>query len=199
MSDFCSRFEYIRGKKNQVADLLSRYIPDDADSHSDEEREESIDHIKQEPMNPIVMSLDANIISKAQKICHNLKELYTELEKGRYITGYKMFKDMIFIRQGNEYMIYMPDALVETALMLAHSAYESGHTGIERTLQRLKRKFYFKKRRKLVEDYCQQCHICQTVKGNNPIKAKLGQYPLAETPFEKVAMDVLGPLTRSTQ
>ncbi|RXG55028.1 hypothetical protein Avbf_16584 [Armadillidium vulgare] len=82
VSDFCPKFEYKKGKKNQVADYLSRFIPEDVDCCSDDDSEESIDYIKQEPQHPIVMSLDANIISKAQKICPNLKELYKELEKG---------------------------------------------------------------------------------------------------------------------
>ena len=46
VSDFCPKFKYIKGKKNEVADFLSRYIPEDEEDHSDGESEESIDHIK---------------------------------------------------------------------------------------------------------------------------------------------------------
>ncbi|KAL7630558.1 UNVERIFIED_CONTAM: hypothetical protein RMT77_019250 [Armadillidium vulgare] len=202
VSDFCPRFEYIKGKKNQVADFLSRYIPEDKEDTGDvesEESEESIDYIKQESLKSVALALDAHIISMAQKTCPKLKFLYNELERGKYITGYRMFKGMIFIKQGINYKVYIPETLIETAIMLAHAAYESGHTGIERTLKRLKRRFYFKTMRKQVEEYCQQCHVCQVVKGNNPARARLGQYPLAETPWEKTGMDVLGPLPRTTQ
>ncbi|RXG51159.1 hypothetical protein Avbf_16868 [Armadillidium vulgare] len=61
-------------------------------------------------------------------------------ERGKYVAGYRMFKGMIFIKQGVNYKVYMPESLIETAIMLAHAAYESGHTGVERTLKRLKRR-----------------------------------------------------------
>ncbi|RXG54823.1 Retrovirus-related Pol polyprotein from transposon [Armadillidium vulgare] len=204
VSDFCPRFEYIKGKKNQVADFLSRYIPEDKEDIRDVESEgseEDIDHIKHESLRsrPVALSLDAQIISKAQKTCPKLEFLYKELDKGKHISGYRMFKGMIFIKQGANFKVYIPESLIETAIMLAHAAYESGHTGVERTLKRLKRRFYFKTMRKMVEEYCQQCHVCQSVKGNNPARARLGRYPLAETPFEKVSVDVLGPLPRTNQ
>lgn len=53
--------------------------------------------------------------------------------------------------------------------------------------------------RSLVEDYCEKYHICRSTKGNISTKARLGQYPLSETPFEKVSMDIIGQLTKTTQ
>ncbi|RXG60145.1 hypothetical protein Avbf_16067 [Armadillidium vulgare] len=72
----------------KVADFLSRYIPEDKEDMRDVESEgseEDIDHINHESLRskPVALSLDAQIISKAQKTCPKLEFLYKEMDKGK--------------------------------------------------------------------------------------------------------------------
>ncbi len=79
-------------------------------------------------------------------------------------------------------------------LSLAHSSPFSAHLGRKRTLERLNRRFYWPGMSTDVKQLLQECVECQ--KGN---RSKLGKVPLINlpvigTPFDRVAMDIVGPL-----
>ena len=81
-------------------------------------------------------------------------------------------------------------------LKMAHEAVMSGHMGIQRTLDRIMSNFYWPGIHGDVVRYCRSCDICQrtTPKGRVQ-KMTLGQMPLVGTPFQRVAIDLVGPIT----
>lgn len=73
---------------------------------------------------------------------------------------------------------------------------DCGHNGLKKTLRRFKERFYWPNMAKDIKDLCKQCHICAISKDNNPPNSA-PLVPIATSalePFQKVAVDILGPL-----
>ena len=74
-----------------------------------------------------------------------------------------------------------------------------GHLGINKTLFKITRHFYWAKIRQSVVEFCRTCHSCQVVgKPNQTIpKAPLKPIPAFEEPFNRVIIDCVGPLLKT--
>ena len=42
--------------------------------------------------------------------------------------------------------------------------------------------------------FCKSCDICQTIQKGRVTKVPLGNMPLIDTPFKRVAVDIVGPI-----
>ena len=83
-------------------------------------------------------------------------------------------------------------------LSLAHD-HPSGHAGVNRTKDRLGKSFYWEGMGKAAAQYVQSCEVCQRVgKPQDLVKAPLQPLPIIEVPFQRVAVDILGPFPRKT-
>lgn len=74
----------------------------------------------------------------------------------------------------------------------------AGHLGSSRMLKRIKEKYYWKGMCSDVENYIKKCPLCQT----NKALRKTNRAPMQITststqPFERVALDIVGPLPKS--
>ena len=79
---------------------------------------------------------------------------------------------------------------------IAHDSKLSRHQGIKKTQDRVKACFSWPVRDTDIRRYCKSCGVCQgTVhKGKGGAPAPLGQMPLIDTPFNRVAIDLIGPI-----
>ncbi|CAM4305381.1 unnamed protein product, partial [Lepidochelys olivacea] len=94
----------------------------------------------------------------------------------------------------------VPQKYRRRLLYLAHDIPLAGHQGIQRTRQRLLQNFYWPRVFTTVRQYCRSCDPCQRVgKARDKGKAALRPLPIIEEPFQKVAMDIVGPLSRTTR
>ena len=93
--------------------------------------------------------------------------------------------------------IVVPVALVPTILNLLHDGPLAGHRDFEKTLEMLRRRYFWLRLRLDVLEYCESCHLCQTKKhlGKLP-KAPLKQIKV-DTPWSVLGLDVAGPLKRT--
>ncbi|CAM4616970.1 unnamed protein product, partial [Lepidochelys olivacea] len=83
-------------------------------------------------------------------------------------------------------------------LSLAHD-HPSGHAGVNRTKDRLGGSFHWEGMGKDVSTYVQSCEVCQRVgKPQDQVKAPLQPLPIIEVPFQRVAVDILGPFPKKT-
>ncbi|KAL5502479.1 hypothetical protein EMCRGX_G009263 [Ephydatia muelleri] len=80
--------------------------------------------------------------------------------------------------------------LQPTALKANHDIISSGHQGVEKNLQRLKRTAYWIGIAKDTELYCRSCMVCQRSKLPMPTPVPMTNIPIGH-PWQMLAVDVL--------
>ena len=79
--------------------------------------------------------------------------------------------------------------------MLNHESAFSGHLGAKKTKVRILPNFFWPGLCQDVIRFCHSCDVCQrTVKKGNVKKVPLGSMPLIDTPFKRVAVEIIGPI-----
>ena len=74
-----------------------------------------------------------------------------------------------------------------------------GHLGSDKTQKRIMDRFYWSGIWADVSRWCAACPECQLVNALATPKAPLRPLPLMEIPFDRVAIDLIGPFDRSNQ
>ena len=84
-------------------------------------------------------------------------------------------------------------------MKLAHESIMSGHLAKKRTIQKVLAKFFWPGMNSDIKRFCKSCNISQRTiaKGRNT-KAPLRSMPVIDTPFQRVAIDLVGPLELRT-
>ena len=91
--------------------------------------------------------------------------------------------------------LVVPQKFRPMVLKVAHESIMAGHMGIRRTTDRVLSEFYWQGVCGDVSRYCRSCDICQkTVPKGKISRIPLGQTPLIDTPFKRVAVDIVGPI-----
>lgn len=95
--------------------------------------------------------------------------------------------------------IFIPEALRPRALYLAHYTPVSGHPGISRQYYTMRRTFYWPSMISDIQKMCKDCHTCAKERTRlRSHQSPMKLFPATE-PLEFVAIDILGPLPRSTK
>lgn len=80
----------------------------------------------------------------------------------------------------------------------AHDVPVSTHGGTSKTLDLIRRKFYWPGMVRDVRKYIQACEICKTTKSPNfTMKPPMGSQNISIRPFQRLYVDLLGPYPRS--
>ena len=108
-------------------------------------------------------------------------------------------KDLTYrqFTKGNKVTLQLviPEGFREKVLRLAHETLMSGHLGIKKTLDRVVSEFFWPGVCGDVARFCKSCDICQrTIQKALVTKVPLGKMPLIDTPFKRVAVDIVGPI-----
>ena len=93
--------------------------------------------------------------------------------------------------------LVLPRQARKIVLELAHSIPMAGHLGKRKTLQRILQRFYWPSIFKDVDEFCRSCCECQKTSPGRRAVAPLVPLPVIEVPFERITMDIIGPLPRS--
>ena len=111
-------------------------------------------------------------------------------------TTYKGVLKRVFTdHQGKHSQVCVPKELRNTVLKLGHDTPMSGHLGAKKTQERVWSTFYWPGMCTDIRRYCQSCDRCQKITPRGKVsKVPLGKMPLSHTPFEKVAVDIVGPI-----
>ena len=92
----------------------------------------------------------------------------------------------------------VPYQLREIVLRLGHNCALSGHFGIHKTLERIRRNFYWPGMSAQVEQHIRGCFACNRSKHmRRKPRAALQEFS-SGAPMEKVHIDILGPLPETT-
>ena len=95
--------------------------------------------------------------------------------------------------------LVVPMQLRKEVLRIAHDGIMSGHLGVRKTTDRVLNEFFWPTVRKDVKIYCRTCDVCQkTVPKGKISQLPLGKMPLIDTPFSRVAIDLVGPIFPAT-
>lgn len=72
------------------------------------------------------------------------------------------------------------------------------HPGYERTLARIRQRYYWPKMAGEIRAYVQQCGTCKEVKpASRPLAPEMGRMRIASRPWQIISADYIGPLPRS--
>lgn len=93
--------------------------------------------------------------------------------------------------------LVVPKAYRKEVLELGHTVPWSGHLGFMKTLMQISKRFYWPKMYTVVKEYCKSCPKCQLTTSYIPAYAPLNPLPVIDMPFERIGVDVVGPLERS--
>ena len=89
----------------------------------------------------------------------------------------------------------IPKGFHERVLRLAHDTLVTEHLGIKQTLDRVVSEFYWPGVCGDVGRFCKSCDVCQRTirRGGSTNKVPLGKLPFIDTPFKRVAVNIVGP------
>ena len=106
------------------------------------------------------------------------------------VRRYKRPEDGILLRQ-----VMVPKKLRNEVLLLGHEGILVGHLGIKKSSDRILTHFYWPGIFGDIRRCCQSCDICQrTVNKGSVRKVPVQSVPWVHIPFDKVAIDLIGPL-----
>ena len=148
---------------------------------------------------------DLSSIKVAQQADNILAPLVSALSQGHPLPPTiapglrKTFKEGVLCRlfqpsssSADHFQVVVLDALKHTVLQQLHN--HSGHLGSQKTLEKLKKRYYWPGYEKDVGIWIQECIQCH--KRNPPHLTQQG--PLesitSNSPFEKLSWDIMGPL-----
>lgn len=95
--------------------------------------------------------------------------------------------------------LILPKMCRATVLKLAHSIPMVGHLGKEKTTRQVLQRFYWPMIHRDVAEFCRRCDACQKATGKKSGRAPMIPLPIISRPFKRIAMDIVGPLPKSSQ
>ncbi len=95
--------------------------------------------------------------------------------------------------------LVVPKSCREMLFQAAHCIPMAGHLGEAKTRERLMARFFWPGIHEQVRRWCAACRECQLVNPPAISKAPLRPLPLVEAPFERIGMDLIGPLEHSAR
>ncbi|KAJ8023294.1 hypothetical protein HOLleu_35666 [Holothuria leucospilota] len=83
---------------------------------------------------------------------------------------------------------------------MAHDSAMAGHLRVKKSLDKILANFYWPGIQGDVRRYCASCDVCQiTIPNGNVSRVPLGSMPVIDSPFKRVAVDLVGPLQPITK
>lgn len=205
VSEFNILVEHLPGRMNFVADALSR-VRMSGDTEpvvaSVQKNSEVVDEIEWD-VTRLAQSQNAHPVWS--KVSSFLKgEIKEPPRLSVPVAQFRLADDGLLYRMrenayGQTYhQVVVTEDFVQAALRLAHSLPTSGHGGVAATLARLNKFAYWPRMQGDVRSYCKSCEVCAKTKSRRDVRVPLLKYPDVSVPFERVHMDLIGPLNSSS-
>jgi transposase InsO family protein len=94
-------------------------------------------------------------------------------------------------------VLVVPRNLIYTVLHMVHFSPMTGHLGIRKTLDIVKKSFYWKGMNADVRKYVSRCNDCNVSKHGPLVKTSSTSFPLNDVVGARISIDFIGPLVRS--
>ena len=199
MLEYDFKVNYRKGLDNTVADALSRNVA----------------VLLHDPMDEFIHQMtdeSGDIVSAQQEdaFCSDVKNFLRSGTLPNHTLGYrskveKIGKDCFIDRNIVWITLRRPGRPDNTALLTpvrmrqmvmdaAHCSREGGHSGKQRTVDRLELAYWWPGITYDVDSFISKCIRCQEISGKKPVPSPLQSLPIHEEPNSRVHMDLFGPL-----
>jgi transposase InsO family protein len=95
--------------------------------------------------------------------------------------------------------VVVPASCRQDIIKIAHEIPMAGHLGRNKTAKRILAHFYWPTLFRDVREFCRSCDRCQKAGGRKCGKVPLIPLPIMSVPFQRIAMDIVGPLPKSNK
>ena len=215
LAEYGCDVEYKSGKTNVIADMLSRIPPtkepeeiaviDSSHCKSgecEESSEDDSDYPEEVPTNPTL----TQAIQKAQYEDPTVTEII-ELLKGENDVQEYVVQDSLLYHisqpvkndKHKRMQLVIPPSLQKGVMEEMHcSQYGGGHTGIDKTYDKLRTRYYWDGMYRDVVNFVNHCELCRAKKMRKA-RVPMQDMPIPEFPFEIVGIDTCGPFPTSVK
>lgn len=195
------QIQYTPGKVNVIADTLSRPACCERDPGGCEVCLVTVDIPHRAPADVRDNQLKD---PELKTIVEDLEDSDPSRGRGWSERGYLMSDGVLYrcapeADDADSACLVVPSHEREGILADFHDAPTAGHFGVERTLQRIRARYFWVGMRTFVADYIRRCAACQRYKADNKKPAGLLQTPAATRRFEVVSVDLFGPLPKTAK
>lgn len=112
-------------------------------------------------------------------------------KRTEHVTGEQLNDDFCW-------KLWVPDELIPDVLLESHNSPLSAHFGINKTLQRIRRHYFWPGLVNSVKNFINNCDVCKSTKHPNVVlRPPMGKTPMPERLFQRLYVDFLGPYPRS--
>jgi len=195
IQEFDCVITYREGRKNVLADALSRYLPRTKAADVFAVVAPTMDNVKKEQLEtPWMRDLITHFLTGRPEDPRTTKlaEKHALKEGGILYRRRKHDSDQIVLSEKGK---------VKKAVMqhMHDDALTGGHLGVEKTHAKIQERFLWNNMRKDIADFIKTCDKCQKRKmtSTGTQKEQLGKFKTARSPFARVHIDLLGPLTQT--
>ncbi|XP_063971781.1 uncharacterized protein LOC135159725 [Lytechinus pictus] len=160
--------------------------------------------------NPMEDIVTPSVLKEAQQkdqTLHRLRELADsgaeKVSRHNNISSFK-YRDGILFRVFHSSntdpdsvikQVVVPSEYRKQVMHMAHENLLGGHQGAKKTTEKILTNFFWPGISSDVTRYVRSCDVCQrTLAKGRVTKVPLGKMPLIEVPFERIAVDIVGPI-----
>jgi hypothetical protein len=111
---------------------------------------------------------------------------------GRYLYIRTKHEDGTDLGMQQAWKLWIPKGLTESVIRRAHESVVTAHGGMAKTLELIRRNFYWPGMVSQVRLYVRACDVCKSTKApNQSLKPPMGKPAISERPFERLYIDIV--------
>ncbi|KAH1009937.1 hypothetical protein HUJ05_004313 [Dendroctonus ponderosae] len=191
IQEYDFKIEHRRGSSQKNADALSRRpcLDNCKCCNRHEEREDQEQMICRRSKLECLEEWEPSIIAKEQEEDPDIGPIY-QLKAANKDKPF--WQEISIVTNGKErvFQTILPKKRVVEVLRYLHNGVGAGYFGVNKTLEKIKERFYWDGCRTDVENWCRACTECSASKGpRSRSRGPMRQY-LVGSPFERIAIDV---------
>lgn len=191
LQSFNFDIQHRKGSANVVPDALSRMFV--------EEIAESANEVALyiDMSSPF---FDSGDYEERRALIRSQPESYPDLRlDGQYIYHKHLPRMDALLSDQSCWKLWVPDELTSVVIQRAHDTPMSAHRGVEKTVDLLRRYFFWPGLARQARNYVLNCDSCKQAKSPNQIlRPVMGQQFSVERPWQMIYTDLLGPYPRSS-
>ena len=144
---------------------------------------------------------DASLSGLREKVTSGDEKISRTGNKTKYILKSDLLYRQFTARDTGDTTLQLavPEKYRKHVLALAHESILGGHLGSKKTIEKISNHFYWPGVQADARRYCRSCDECQRSLPKGKVsKVPLGQTPLIDEPFRRIAVDIIGPIAPMT-